>query len=133
MNFSKAYETSKLPEEEQSEVIQDKHLLSNDVRAMVKERKEPKISFVEETPEPEEESVSVEFHIGEEIQQDSEEDDSQDNVLEEPSKKDILMQEIRKYRDFLIVETNNVRKKKYQVLYDALVCYKNMLYPPTKE
>ena len=119
MNFSKAYETSKLPEEEQSEVIQDKHLLSNDVRAMVKERKEPKISFVEETPEPEEESVSVEFHIGEEIQQ--------DNVLEEPSKKDILMQEIRKYRDFLIVETNNVRKKKYQVLYDALVYYKKEL------
>ncbi len=66
---------------------------------------------MEETPEPEEESVSVEFHIGEEIKQDSEEDDSQDNVLEEPSKKDILMQEIRKYRDFLIVETNNVRKK----------------------
>lgn len=127
MNFSKAYETSKLPEEEQSEVIQDKHLLSNDVRAMVKERKEPKISFVEETPEPEEESVSVEFHIGEEIKQDSEEDDSQDNVLEEPSKRDILMQEIRKYRDFLIVETNNVRKKKYQVLYDALVCYKKEL------
>jgi len=33
----------------------------------------------------------------------------------------------------LIAETNNIRKKKYQVLYDALVCYKNMLYPPTKE
>ena len=126
MNFSKAYETSKLPEEEQSEVIQDKHLLSNDVRAMVKERKEPKISFVEETPEPEEESVSVEFHIGEE-------DDSQDNMPAELSKKDILMQEIKNYRSYLIAETNNIRKKKYQVLYDALVCYKNMLYPPTKE
>lgn len=127
MNFSKAYETSKLPEDEQSEVIQDKHLLSSDVRAMVKERKEPKISFVEETQEPEEESVSLEFHIGEETQQESEEDDSQDNMPAELSKKDILMQEIKNYRSYLIAETNNIRKKKYQVLYDALVFYKKEL------
>ena len=79
---------------------------------------------MEETQEPEEESVSLEFHIGEETQQESEEDDSQDNMPAELSKKDILMQEIKNYRSYLIAETNNIRKKKYQVLYAALVFYK---------
>ena len=47
-------------------VIQDKHSLSNDVRAMVKGAKRAKhFSSWKKTPEPEEESVSVEFHIGE--------------------------------------------------------------------
>ena len=135
INFSKAYETSKLPEEEQSEVIQDKHLLSSDVRAMVKERKEPKISFVEDrVPEENtdiEESVSLEFQI-ENVQQEHEEKDEIEES-EESSKKEILSQEIEKYRYYLISETDSLRKRKFKVLFDALVYYKNMLYPPTKE
>ncbi len=39
MNFSKAYETSRLPEEKQREVIEDDKLLSGDVKNIVREMK----------------------------------------------------------------------------------------------
>lgn len=53
INFSKAYETSKLPVQEQSEVIRDKNLLSSDVKELAKKKMQekksnaplPKISF----------------------------------------------------------------------------------------
>ena len=42
INFSTAYETSRLPEEKQHEVIENGELLSKDVREMVKEEREKK-------------------------------------------------------------------------------------------
>jgi hypothetical protein len=42
MNFSTAYETSRLPEEKQKEVLENGELLSTDVREMVKEEKKKK-------------------------------------------------------------------------------------------
>lgn len=45
MNFTKAYETSKLPLEKQSAVIQDESLLSADVKNMVQKEKDVSINF----------------------------------------------------------------------------------------
>lgn len=42
INFSTAYETSRLPEAKQHEVIENGELLSKDVREMVKEEREKK-------------------------------------------------------------------------------------------
>ena len=42
INFSTAYETSRLPEEKQHEVIENGELLNKDVREMVKEEREKK-------------------------------------------------------------------------------------------
>lgn len=60
MNFSKAYETSRLPEEEQSAVIHDKELLSSDVRAMAQSLGTPKVTFCDgDVPEGKNESEEV--------------------------------------------------------------------------
>lgn len=129
MNFSKAYETSKLPEEEQSEVIQDKHLLSSDVRAMVKERKEPKVSFsevVEESTEEQEEtseSISMNIHI--ETEKDSDVPDSEETKGEI----DILDEEIQKYRSYLKMENGpEKRRRKYEILLAAVEYYRKYLF-----
>lgn len=45
INFSKAYETSKLPPEQQQEVIKNRTLLSQDVKDLAQQRKAANISF----------------------------------------------------------------------------------------
>lgn len=129
MNFSKAYETSKLPEEEQSDVIHDEHLLSTDVRAMVHERKEPKVSFsdvVEESTEEQEEtseSISMNIHI--ETEKDSDVPDSEETKDEF----DILDEEIQKYRSYLKMENGPEKiRKKYEILLAAVEHYRKYLF-----
>lgn len=129
INFSKAYETSKLPEEEQNEVINDEHLLSTDVRAMVQERKEPKVSFsdvVEESTEEQEEtseSISMNIHI--ETGKDSDVPDEEDAKDEF----DILDEEIQKYRSYLKMENGpEKRRKKYEILLAAVEHYRKYLF-----
>lgn len=129
INFSKAYETSRLPEEEQSEVIHDEHLLSTDVRAMVHERKEPKVSFsdvVEESTEEQEEtseSISMNIHI--ETEKDSDVPDSEETKDEF----DILDEEIQKYRSYLKMENGpEKRRKKYEILLAAVEHYRKYLF-----
>ncbi len=130
MNFSKAYETSKLPEEEQSKVIHNDHLLSTDVRAMVQERKAPQISFsdvTEKTEETSEESLgsfSMDIHI----------DKCTDNMVREDTEEEIsgeimeiLNEEIRKYRQYREIEQNMERSKRWNVICKALEHYKKYL------
>lgn len=58
MNFSKAYEVSRLPKEKQSAVIHNKELLSADVRAMAQETKMPKVTFYDGGVTEEQEDAS---------------------------------------------------------------------------
>ena len=61
INFSKAYETSKLPPEQQQEVIKNRTLLSQDVKDLAQQRKAANISFQmkEETDCVEEETFTM--------------------------------------------------------------------------
>lgn len=61
INFSKAYETSKLPQEQQQEVIKNRTLLSQDVKDLAQQRKAANISFQmkEETDCVEEETFTM--------------------------------------------------------------------------
>ena len=58
INFSTAYETSRLPEEKQHEVIENGELLSKDVREMVKEEREKKVETL-----PSEAAAEPKTHI----------------------------------------------------------------------
>lgn len=69
MNFSKAYETARLPEEAQRVVIEDEGLLSADVRSMVKDMKITcTVSEAEPRPETDMEDPGEERDIRDTIQ-----------------------------------------------------------------
>lgn len=102
INFSKAYETSRLPEEKQSAVIHDEKLLSADVRAMAQEINIPKVSFSEVS-----ESVSEEQDDPGEVIEMNISVDPTDHVESEPKQPEmdvsdedlrILQLEMKRYR-----------------------------------
>ena len=132
INFSKAYETSKLPQDEQGEVIRDKHLLSSDVRAIVREKKEPKFSFeevVEESVEEQDDTseiFSMDIHI--EQENDSIVPDS-DEEIDTKYEIDVLDEEIQKYRSYIKMDDcNEKRRNKYEILLRALEYYRKFIF-----
>ncbi len=124
MNFSKAYETSRLPEKKQHDVILDNSLLSADVKAMAQsmvngDKPEQKKVAVSVTVQP----APQEIEQGSQNQQ--EEEPMSLNALQEklpdlsdfnPHQKDILFQETRKYRDYFDEEVSPLRYEKYKVM-----------------
>lgn len=128
INFSKAYETSKLPPEKQREVIHDKSLLSSDVRAMVQREKEPKLSFEEVVEESVEEKADTSESISVSIPIKPENDSSIPDPDEKETKTyelDVLDEEIRKYRSYLRMnDCNENRVNKYKILLCALEYYR---------
>lgn len=76
ITFSKAYETSRLPKEDQKAVIDDDSLLSTDVRKMVAEKKAK-----DETKEP---KVTVEMAVDEAVEEETTQVFSVDMTPPEP-------------------------------------------------
>lgn len=112
INFSKAYETSRLPEEKQKEVIENKGLLSSDVKNIVREMKtEIPASKKEEKAEGKNFSAT---------------DASHKQVLD-LFRFDYLKKQISHYDYLYNEDTNEGRKTQYKIMRDALEFYYNHL------
>lgn len=110
INFSKAYETSRLPEEEQHEVITDDKLLSSGVKDIVKKMKSGKGKASKEKKKdkipPEIDTRQIESFL----------DYSSSQI-------DSLSYEMDKYFRFMKEESSPSRKEKYEIIYRALKHY----------
>lgn len=112
INFSKAYETSRLPEEKQREVIADDKLLSGDVKDIVKEMKTEKPAGAKEK-KTEKQSVLATGS-------------SRKQVLDLYCF-DFLKDKISYYDNLYNMETNEERKTQFKIMRDALEFYYNHL------
>lgn len=126
INFSKAYETSRLPEEKQSEVIQNKNLLSADVRAMAQKAKTPKVTFcdgdVTEKQGDTEEIIETKIPVKLPEHTETEEERSDTNVLSGDLQ--ILSSEIQKYHRIINdVDQNDPHIRKIKLLLRAMEHY----------
>jgi ParB family chromosome partitioning protein len=126
MSFSKAYETSKLPEETQRMVIQDGSLLSSDVQKMVREQRQKiNISYSSDESADEEQadlpveevsSVSFKIHTGE--PEKIAPPEYSENALEH------LKRERDNYKNYLaLAEMQGKNYERFQIIYDALSHY----------
>lgn len=110
INFSKAYETSRLPKEEQHEVITDDKLLSSGVKDIVKKMKSGKRKASKEKEKdkipPEIDTKQIESFL----------DYSSSQI-------DSLSYEMDKYFRFMKEESSPSRKEKYEIIYQALKHY----------
>lgn len=110
MNFSKAYETSRLPAEKQHEVIVNNKLLSGGVKDIVRKMK----TGEEKSPKPEKEDKVL-----------PEIDTREARAFSDYSsfQIDTLSNEMDKYLGFIKKENSPERKEKYEIIYQALKHY----------
>lgn len=111
MNFSKAYETSRLPLEMQSSVVHDKDLLSGEVRKIVKDSKKRNTNT---SPSSGKEAVAKTSSL---------KNDADSSVEYSQSQLYFLKKEIAKYQRWLQREKDMEKKQRYQILRDALCHY----------